>query len=148
MADFIISNWKLTWDPSGASELVLLDYGERMLAEPAMGQPHESELVSFARALNSVGFHYGNVGHYLTFSCAVDHASPEAARDSLLAHMIVTGAMRGATLKIEVEGGASYELLNAVLQDVTPEMGPDLGTRANRVLWSYSLAGGKLQLLP
>jgi len=146
MAVFIKSNWKLTWDPTG-TPLVLLDYGDRMQAEPVLNQPHESELVSFSRALNPVGFHYGNVGHYLSFSRAVDHASVEDARDSILAHLLVTGALRVATLKIEVQSGASYELLNGVLQDVVPELGPDLGSHANRVLWAYQLAGGKLQLV-
>ena len=140
MATFTKSDFEITF---GAS-LVLLAFDGRMTSEPALLQTHESELVPFARALNPVGFHYGNIGYSLDFDHAVDYGSKEAARNAIFDHLIVTDAERVETVKIEIAGGSTYNLANSVLQSVTPEMSPDLGSRNWRVLWKYSIVGGAL----
>ena len=146
MATYIKSVWRMTWDPAG-TPLVMLDYGDRMLAEPLFGQVHSSELVSFARADNPVGFHHGNVAHNLTFSRVVEHASIAAARASMLSHFWETGDLRVAQLRIEILDGSVTDMQKSVILDVAPEMGPDLGSAGggkHRVVWTYSVAGGKL----
>tara|TARA_B110000908_G_C10230619_1_gene440368 strand:+ start:913 stop:1344 length:432 start_codon:yes stop_codon:yes gene_type:complete len=140
MSDRIKSAWRITWDPSG-TPLVLLDYGDLMLAEPLIGQPHNSELVSFARALNPEGFHYGNVGHEIQFSrldLSTDIIGP---RNLMMSHLTVTGLLRVATLKIEIEGGDTYHVESSVLKNVSPSLAPE---NKNFLPWVYNIAGGLL----
>lgn len=144
MSDFIKSNWRITWDPDG-TQIVLLDYGDGMLADPTFAQPHNSELVSFARALSPKGFHFGNVGHLVAFTRAVPYSTLEGGGETILDHLATTQALRVNTLQIKVENGKTYRLDDAVIRDVLPLRSPEHGAN---ILFQYDIAGGNLAEVP
>jgi len=140
MATYVKSAWKITFDPAGDA-VVLLDFDDRMLSEPQIVQSHNTEMVGFSRADFSAGFHFGNLTQTIIFSRLDTYSTLQGPADAILAHLVVTGALRSKTLKIEVNSGDTYQMINSVIESVAPLRSWDFKTNAG---FQYTITGGEL----
>ena len=142
MASFVKSEWRLEWDPDGVS-LVLLDYDERMEAEPTLPQEHSVRVQPYLRAAFPAAYDSGNVRLSMAFTRLRSFGSPSAVRNGILADTLVFAALRSGTLEISVRDGDVYRLTNAGIRSAVPSILLESG-REGRVMWSFDVVGGTL----
>ena len=147
MAEFIKSLEKWTWDPDGASPLVLLDFDERMLAVPTFPQQHQVQPKIRLRSDWRGSWDRGGVNFTRTFSRVSDHASPQAMLNYLYAHSLVIAGLRHGTLEVEIKDGDTNRLLDVSIESAVPDYGPKLGHGA-RVAFTYNITHGELEPQP
>ena len=66
----------MTWDPDGGSPLVLVDFGDRMLAEPTLPQEHQVQTLPFLRSSWKTSWDRGGVSFETTFSKVFEFSTP------------------------------------------------------------------------
>jgi len=141
MAIYVKSIWQIKYDPDGEN-ITLLDYDDKMLEEPLIQQSHTSEMVGFARAEYQTGFHFGNVGHSITFQKIETYGTLVGGFNAILSQLALVSSFQDSkTLQINVNTGESYQLLDAIIQEVNPIKGPDFKSHAG---FQYTISGGKL----
>jgi len=146
MSERIKSAWRITWDPSG-TPLVLLDYGDLMLAEPTFPQQHAIQSQPFLRSDFISTWDRGNVSFEMEVSRISAFTTPAALRSYALSQSVTVAALRHATLKIEVEGGDVYELRNSSISASAPNLSKEL-VLSGLLAFSYRVTGGELVKIP
>lgn len=135
----VFSNWTITWDPSGGTELVLLDEDHEMDAELEFPWEQVIEERQVIEGTGTEPLPRGLVKGSLTFTVFRDHADDAAARTYLLGHRTAIDALKSLrkTLSIEWDGG-SKSFANAVFVSAVPRMvvEPDVA----RTAFTYTLA--------
>lgn len=139
----IKSTWTIIWQEPAKAEVVLLSAGEWMLEEPTLPQQHTVQGEAFLGADDKTYWDRAAVAYELTFSRIDDHGSPESSRNFLLSHSAQLASMRHGIMIISVAGGARYELRNAAIESVTPDMSKELMTMG-RLAFTYRVRAGRL----
>jgi len=142
MATYVKSDWKMTWDPTG-SPLVLLDFDDRMLAEPTFPQTHEIQAQSFLRANYKKNWDRGNVHFEAEFSRVIQFSTPQSLRNYALSQSVVIAGLRHSTLKIEIRNGDTYELRDSSISSSSPNFDSEI-VKSGNLLFSYRVMGGQL----
>ena len=143
MADLTCNSiWKITHGST-----VLLDFTDRLTAEPDFSFDKEVEVSPMLEGENVAIFDRGNVSHELSYSRVVRKADMTAAREWRMSHDVVVSALVKGILTIEFQGGDSYTLTDAVVQSMTTSTGKDVSGHSLDVMAEYSIIGGKLEIV-
>lgn len=109
------SDWQITWDPAGASPLVLLDYDDLMDSEIRLPREQLSAAGKSDFALRVVPLARQNAKARLEFTRRVAHATAAGSWDASLAALgQVPWGMKGV-LRVQPRGGAGRDYTAAVL---------------------------------
>lgn len=142
----VSSNWKITYDPTGGTPLLLVDFGTKIAEEFELPWNQSVQESPRLRAASMKFFGRGNVQNGVTFSVYKDHADDAAARNWMLAHAIALPALVTKTLKIEVKNGSGYLLAEAVVRSASSRMVPKAPVA--RTLTRYEITGSGLSVIP
>jgi hypothetical protein len=121
MAGGIISNWKLTLDPTG-TPLVLVTYGDKLLDEIQFSASRGYQVIPLVRAAAPRIQDGKNVSYTLGIS-RYDQASTDAdARKALMQAMITALTGTPKELKLEVSGITDryWKFAKALVTDYAP----------------------------
>jgi len=138
------SNWKITYDPSG-TPLVLVDFGQLTAEELEIPWAQLVQDSNRTRAANKKYYGRGNVARGLVISAFKDHADDATARNWMLIYSISLPALVTKTLKIEVKGGASFLIDEAVIQSAPSRR--VVGAPVARTITTYTITGGGLSVI-
>ena len=72
-----------------------------------------------------------------------EFANNAALRDFMMDHSIVIAGLRHGLMRIEIEGGSTYELRNASIPSFEPQTNFDY-IKATRLPLVYRVSGGEL----
>jgi hypothetical protein len=139
------SNWKITYDPSGAP-LVLVDFGAKIGEEIEIPWTQLVQDSKRLRAANAKYFGRGNVENGLTFSVFKDHANDATARNWMLTHAIALPALVTKTLKLEVAGSGGFLMAEAVIRSAPSRM--VTAAPVARTMTTYTITGGGWSVIP
>ena len=127
MRNFIKSTWRITLGTETDAPLVILDYGDMMLAEPTFPQTHSLQVQPFLRSDNQAVWDRGGITYDLTVSCVKTFDSLVEARNFMMSHMLLISQMRDGEATIEVKDGDSYSMGSAGIASFTPRLGMEVG---------------------
>jgi hypothetical protein len=134
----IISNWKLTFDPSG-TPLVLLDYGDWLREElfPDMTKP--AEVVNLAEASAPFIRDLGNRTFRVAFTVVEDAADDKTMRRTIMESLATVGPLARKVLKVQVNGITDryWKFANAFVTEHTPK--PVVTSAGARLEKRYSI---------
>mgnify|MGYP000515954251 CR=1 FL=1 len=138
----ICSIYKLTFEPTVGTAIVLADYESDLLSEPSFSGAQEVEVVPLMRATHASTFTRGNVSRVCEFVRVYDLPTANEARLFELDHSSIMDVMPAGRLKIEVKGQATRWLENAALTGA-PDL-KDLSTlRSTQIAFAYTVTGGE-----
>jgi hypothetical protein len=122
MPDFS-SNWKLTFNP-GTAGLVIVTHGQRIAGELPAPWRQRTEEVPTLRNASMGHFARRNVSAGLSIGVYDNHADDAAARNWIAAlhGRLMAYAGMTSTVRLEIAGGETYVITQAVIEEVTPVM--------------------------
>lgn len=133
----------MTFNPYGLA-VVLVDFGDLTLSEPAFTQAHATQAQPYLRSEWVDIWDRGAVQFTAEISVVKEYATEAEAREGQLAHALEVAGWRHQALKVEIEGGTRvFEFATAAISSATPQMMRELGGGV-RVAWVYSLALSQL----
>lgn len=115
----VVSNWKITYDPSGAA-LVLVDFGDDLSDELILAWSQSIDPAGYTGATDMDFFARGKVSIPFGFGVVKAHASDVAMRNWMFAYVAALPVKETKPLKIEIQGGDSYQAGKCVLESVVP----------------------------
>jgi hypothetical protein len=122
----IESNWRITWNPSGESPVVLLDYGDEMEAEISGELAALVDISRYDTAPNGRPYGRGNRKRRLEFTRYRYYANPIAAFQAMLAANAADPWKEKQLLRIEPLLGSTYgraAVLSVTREPVTDRPG-------------------------
>lgn len=142
---FVSSNWKITYDLGGGSEYQLLNWGDEIDDEISFPGQQSVDTGKPIGGAAAVKFGRGQIETQFSFAKWKTHADQATARNWLmeLAAAIPTGVSKN--LRVDVYGGSSYLLNNAVIVSWDPRMVP--GSGAWRTWTKFQIEGGKFAVI-
>ena len=142
---FISSNWKITFDHGGANAFQLVNWGDDIDEEIAFPWAQQVDTSKPVRGAVVAKFGRGRAEMSFTVSVWKTHATHAAARNYLLAHAASLPLGMAKTLRIEVQGGSSYNLSTAVIASGDGRMA--VGGGLIRTWVQYKIEGGKFTIV-
>ncbi len=109
-----ISEWRIVWDPTGESPLVLLDHGDTMAAEISLGGRQLVDVATLDFVTAATVSSRGNVRESLEFSRIVPHASAAASWEACHAALLATPWGKKGLLSIKPRNGPAWYYYAAV----------------------------------
>lgn len=141
----VSSNWKVTFDYGGSSAFELCTYGDDLDDEISFPWSQQVDTAKPARAAASTKYGRGRVEMAITLGVWKTHATHAAARAYLLAHAASLPLGVAKNLRIDVYGGASYQLSTAVIASGDGRMATATGVIKTWV--QYKIEGGKFSVI-
>jgi hypothetical protein len=119
---FIISNWKITFDPAGVSPLVLIAFGDRIDKEPRWPLAMAGEEVAIAASAQPFLRDTGNRTVQFQFETYRDEALDSTARRKVMESLILAAPLGVKPLRIEIAGitDAYWQFAQARITNHTP----------------------------
>jgi hypothetical protein len=136
----ILSTWKITFDPDGPQEAVLLDYGDRMLDE--VRNSLQAQIQSGAALFATWGYNdpLGGTQRSIEWSRVQTYQTLAAMRQAQMLHGDLLPWNLSGTLRVENETGFGCDFPGAVIASSGPVCGPSPGWR---LTWSFRAAAGR-----
>lgn len=142
MAEWVKSNWKITWDPDG-TPLVLLDYDDRMSDAPKLPQQHSVNVQSYLAVDFPAAFDLGNVQLTLEFSRLKEYESAALRDNGVWEDTLALAALRTGTVRVEIQDGNSYDMTECALRSASHDTDPRrVRAGVDGALWRYVITGG------
>ena len=113
--ELLCSLLRITWDPEGASPVVLLDWDDDITGEPTLDGGQIVQTAEYLRAGGAVTMGRGNERHSLRVPMADEREGIAAAQDYLFSASIKV-PRSSADVLIEVNGGGAYIMRNATIE--------------------------------
>ncbi|MGC4017487.1 MAG: hypothetical protein QM755_23680 [Luteolibacter sp.] len=115
------SNWRITYDLGGSSEMGPVDFGDDLVDEPQMSWSQSVDNAPYTGADSMDYFGRGLVQMPFRFSVLREHADDATMRTWICDHLSSLQVKEKKTLKVEINGGANaYQFPVAILRTVTP----------------------------
>jgi len=107
------SNWKITFDPGGADEVVIVDFDDYLVEAFKAPWSNKVEMSEPLEGESAVAFPQGQIKRDISLSVFKDHASFHACQDFCLIFDATLPLDIASTLKVEVQGGTGVVFSNA-----------------------------------
>ncbi len=132
-----VSNWQLTIDPSGTPRVVVA-FGAKITGELEVGWKQQVQQAPAMRRGAMKNHGRKNVSRDLTIGVYKDHASDAVARNWMWDLDTAADAYSGVTvdLLLEIQGGESYTMAEAVVDDVSTRL-VDAGVARTLTTWRF-----------
>jgi hypothetical protein len=134
------SNWKVTFDPGGTNQVVLVDYDDYLVEAFKAPWSNKVETSEPLEGESVIAFPQGQVRRDISLSVFKDHASFHACQDHCLIFDAELPLDVTSILKVEVSGGTGVSFANAAF--VSGESVPVKGT-GFQSLTTVKLIAGK-----
>jgi hypothetical protein len=138
----IASNWKFTFDPAGTPR-VLLDYGQKIMAEPAYTLDQTLEVVPLVDAAAPFLRLGKNAVVSFQLEIVTDLSTDALARAAVMASIIAAQTAARKPLRIEAYGVTAtyWQFANAVIKQHVPRRHMEAPVARTITTWSITATG-------
>jgi hypothetical protein len=116
----VVSNWKITYDPAGASPRVLVAHGDELAEEISLAWSQQVDDAGYTGADSEDYFGRGKVRIPFGFAVLKKHDDDATMRNWMADLICGLPIKEKKPLKIEVLGGNSYQFDVSVIESVVP----------------------------